>query len=389
MFQCAGFFLLAAGIQYFSHFFPHLVPTTTFFSDTFYRYRANSIFSEQYRSDTVLVTFDEKFIRSLPYRSPVDRCILSALIEQLSAYHPKVVGVDLIFDQDTEVGKDQQLKATLLKHQEQLILASQPVTDSRLYVPLIYQSGDFVPTTLQASALLIKDHDGVVRYALLNDHERPTFAYAVANRFKPLAMPASETLEPFIIDWLPNTSSGREILPKLPVSSFMSEAIAQACNTPNLSITTTPAYYRTLLQDKIVLIGVDLELEDRHRTVFDSSKNVRPVLSGVEIHAHIIQQLVDKRVVKVLPEWLSIFVLALSLVIGSALHCRKREQVKVYVQMLQSFGKFLLISLLICIIEYSALRYYSYALPAGLLFWAWLGFGLVYGRTLIHFIKGQ
>ncbi|MEL6794788.1 MAG: CHASE2 domain-containing protein, partial [Pseudomonadota bacterium] len=68
--------------------------------------------SEQDRRISV-VAFDEKTLTQFPYRSPVDRAFLADLVDALAAAGAQAIVFDVLFDQPTELEKDEALIAAL------------------------------------------------------------------------------------------------------------------------------------------------------------------------------------------------------------------------------------------------------------------------------------
>ena len=74
-------------------------------------------FSSQARPPSdriVIIGITEETIDQLPYRSPVDRGFLAKILEAMEAGRPEAIGLDLLFDQPTEPGKDQALRRVIV-----------------------------------------------------------------------------------------------------------------------------------------------------------------------------------------------------------------------------------------------------------------------------------
>ena len=227
--------------------------------------------------DIVVVGLTEQTLELFPYRSPVDRQFLADLLQTLAARHPRAIGLDVLFDQPTEPEKDAALKGTL---------AALPVPIAVSYVDeaeIVNESqrkflDDFVPIQDRAFANLVTDSfDGTARWIhpghLLTDGTyMPGFARALLGKIG-VETPA-EQVE---IAWRGRPDANTE-----PFREFSADLVK-----------VLPAQWFT---DKIVLIGADLSITDRHRTPFASVyEGNRGVLPGIVIHAHGVDQLLTGR----------------------------------------------------------------------------------------------
>lgn len=276
---------------------PNLLPYDSSVSDYFRVTRANKAGKERKAPlDITLVMVGEHFINQLPYRSPVDRCVLAAGISAILSLNPKTVGVDFLFDKPTESYKDNLLKDLIAKNQDKLVVAVNATNDANINLPDAGKTEDgFSPKAVRASALLVKDADYVVRNGLLDDGGVPAFAAHLADGFgKTSARGAYGNI--FQIDWLSRDSGREEIFPIIPFEMFLEPSVNKLCSV-NLGLPSSNVlgYLKGNIENKIVIIGADLEREDRHITPFDTVWMDEVALSGTEIHANIAQQLIDGR----------------------------------------------------------------------------------------------
>ena len=74
--------------------------------------------------DIVLVTVTEDTLTKFPYRSPIDRGFLAALVEKIDAANPRAIGIDILFDQATEPAKDAALANALANAKAPVVIAA-------------------------------------------------------------------------------------------------------------------------------------------------------------------------------------------------------------------------------------------------------------------------
>ncbi len=75
------------------------------------------------RSDVVLITINEKTLAPFPYVSPLDRGLLSDIVEALDGAGARAIGFDIIFDRATEPEKDTRLEQALKSARAEIVLA--------------------------------------------------------------------------------------------------------------------------------------------------------------------------------------------------------------------------------------------------------------------------
>ncbi|HUE65828.1 MAG TPA: adenylate/guanylate cyclase domain-containing protein [Rhizomicrobium sp.] len=232
-------------------------------------------------SDIIIVAVDEATLTRFAYRSPVDRQFLSTLIQQLAAHHPAVIESDFLLDQPTEQAKDVALAHTLRDPKIPLIvsyIASHDVVtpDQKAFEDAI------VPPGVRALANLPTDQFDTARYVfpghVVDGRYIPSVARAVAAR---LGVETSAEEVPIIwhgrpepTDTDPNPKPFKQI--SATVAGFMPDS-----------------WFR----GKVVLIGSDVTLVDRHRTPFSVIYAGNDgQLPGIVIQAHALSQLLHHKV---------------------------------------------------------------------------------------------
>jgi class 3 adenylate cyclase len=228
-----------------------------------------------------IVSITEETLKSFPYRSPVDRKFLADLLRKLDAAKPRAIALDVLLDQPSEPGKDDELRRTIASLSVPIGVSY--VSDWEIVDKKQKEFLDaFVPPKDRMLADIGTDaFDGTARFivpekALPDGSVIPGFARAI------LAKVGIETpAEQIDIAWRGRPNADQE-----PFAEFAA---------PFVLGRSTEALSR-LFGGKIVLIGADLSLTDRHRTPFASVYGGnRGILPGVVIHAHEIDQLLTGR----------------------------------------------------------------------------------------------
>ena len=224
----------------------------------------------------IIAAINEDTLATFPYRSPVDRGFLIKLLNHLAAANVRAVGIDILFDQSTEPEKDAGLKALIAAYPVPVIVAD---TGTKGLLTKSQRSflSNFTDGLISSDTNLIKDViDGTVRGLYV---ERPQtsprklgFAAAIASA---LDLPIPER----------NIKLVYRSPPAFDTPAFKSY--------PAHTIQFLP---KSWLAGKIVLIGADLPLTDRHKTIFSAARGTKGgTLPGVRIHAHALSQLLDNR----------------------------------------------------------------------------------------------
>jgi adenylate cyclase len=244
---------------------------------------------ERVDPDVVLVSITEDTLQHFPYRSPIDRQYLSDLLNKIASFHPRAIGLDVLFDQPTEASKDASLKYTLTHLGVPLVVSypNPPEPGQRDIVTptqLAYLN-KFVPYSLRADLFLQPDQFGTIRdispgRRQLDGRPMKSFARRVAE-----AAGVKTSDETVPIAWhgkpapnaLPFTEMPTEIVQPLPKGAALPAPILKHD-----------------LHDKVVLVGAHYSLEDIHPTPFSTISD-KGDLPGVFIDAHAVSQLLNHR----------------------------------------------------------------------------------------------
>ena len=247
----------------------------------------SSVFAPREEQDPkiVIVAVDEVTLAQFPYRSPVDRAFLSTLIRQIASHHPAAIASDFLLDQPTEEAKDKSLAATLRETKVPLVISYIATHDIVTPEQKAFEDA-MVPPRLRALANLPTDQFDTAREvfpgAEVGGHYIPGFARAVA------AKVGVETSEKNVAIVWRGRPAPTEIDPR--PKPFVQYSAAMVAN-PALS-----AVFDAWFKDKIVLIGSDVTLVDRHRTPFSVVyAGEDGQLPGIVIQAHALSQLIHHK----------------------------------------------------------------------------------------------
>jgi adenylate cyclase len=222
----------------------------------------------------VVVAITEQTLSRFPYRSPVDRGFLADVVARIEAAGPRVIGVDLLFDQETEPSKDTRLEAVIDTASVPVVIASASQIDGLTQKQTDYLNA-FAPSAKRGLAVLSHDNlDSVVRGVFpgreVADGWKPSFVAAIG-----AAVGITSSRRPAEMIYY-RAENGTPF--KFP--AYPAQAVALA-----------PLSW---FQDKYVLIGVDLPQQDRHPTPFTLlSGPDEGALPGVIIHAHSLASLLS------------------------------------------------------------------------------------------------
>ena len=236
--------------------------------------------AEPQHPDIVIVAITEETLERFPYRSPIDRGFLADLLGALEQKRVRAILLDLLLDQPTEKTKDARLKQTLAALRVPVVVSYAGVPERLTAAQAAYIDA-FLPVDQRGFANLSKDaFNDVTRWIFpgrtLDDGRFvPGVAAALAGKLG--VVPPRERVA---IAW-----HGRPDAETGPFRQYSAHMV--------------PVLPERWLADKVVLIGADLPMTDRHHTPFSVISRMREGgvrdAPGVEIHAHALAQLLDGR----------------------------------------------------------------------------------------------
>jgi class 3 adenylate cyclase/CHASE2 domain-containing sensor protein len=253
---------------------PHILPFVQIMESWTRDARMAALTSPQEQSDDiVIVTITEDTLSTLAYRSPLDRDFLAQVLSALDATGARAIGLDILFDQPTEPAKDENLRHTILNLSTPLVTAianqDSGLTQSQQAFLSTYTRG-----LKLGYANLVKDrNDGVVRWIY------------PGKEVKGNAIPGLAGAVHSALGGRPPTGTESLVYRAPPDSQTPAFRSYQA----HLVSVLPKEWFR----NRIVLIGADLPLEDRHRTPFAATQGTKGVLPGITIHAHALSQMMS------------------------------------------------------------------------------------------------
>lgn len=276
--------------------------------------------AERPRDDIAIILINEESLTGYPYLSPIDRGLSAELVRAIADSGPKAIGLDFIIDWQTEPAKDAALIAALKEvHPRVPIVVGaiddrsdphnpRPEPQERLIAETGVDAGHIYFAT-EKNRLSLGDQ--AVRFLVPPSQvppSRPSFASALARTVGVEFEPTSP-----LIAWRhPPREAGAHLVPTFTVPPHRDAA-------GNRTGEVLPANWRDALKDKIVLVGGAFSDRDRHLTPLAVATDQR--VHGVEIHAQILAQYLDRRSITLLNEvqegLLVFLVAAIGFVIGA------------------------------------------------------------------------
>ncbi len=241
----------------------------------------------------VIVTIDEDTLAKLPYRSPIDRTLLSKVITKIDNAGAKAIGLDLLIDQPSESQKDTQFLTTIKNLKSPFVIGYANQAEGLTPKQVAFQK-TFLKGVQKGLVTLLRDNfDGTVRQTFsgrtIDGKWQPGLAAAIAKAVG--KKPPFPTGRITFYNDNANKTTGK-------TTSKTTDKKGTTKGNP-FPFATYPAHTVQFLppawfKDKIVLIGPTLPAQDRHATAFTTTKGTTVGnLYGVMIHAHILNQFLN------------------------------------------------------------------------------------------------
>jgi len=224
--------------------------------------------------NVVVIGITEATLAAFPYRSPIDRGFLATVINTLAQSGVAAIGLDVVLDRPTEPIKDDALYRALTRSDVPVVAIS-IAPDTTLSAERRRFLDTFLTGVRTGDANLARDRfDDVVRRHFPRHPVTgaASFPAAIAG-----ALGAPIPADAFLIDWRRN-HRGPRTGPDVPV--YPAEYVALL----------PPSW----LKGKVALIGSLIAGSDEHRTL---ASTFGPPSFGVEIHAQVVSQLLNRRAV--------------------------------------------------------------------------------------------
>ncbi len=233
---------------------------------------------EDQHPDIMMLMINEDTLSAFPYRSPVDRALLANTVRLLGTMGVRAIVLDILFDQPTEPAKDAAL-ARALDNLTIPYVAAYAGQAEGLNPAQIDYLDRFIPPPARGLANLLKDpFTNTARWIYPGKTSDdgvfiPGMVGAIAEKIG--VATSRDTLD---ISWRGSPLDNK-------ITTFRTFPIQFLENLP-----------APWLKDKIVFIGADLSITDRHRTPFAAHAGANASFSpGVLVHAHGLAQILENR----------------------------------------------------------------------------------------------
>jgi CHASE2 domain-containing sensor protein len=290
----------------------------------------------QQRTDIALIYVTEETLAPYPYVAPIDRGFLADLVRAVDQADVKAIGLDFVFDRETEAAKDDDLVAAIRNAAHPVVLGGldhrSPMSETtRAYQHSFFERVDRAPGhSAKVGHLYFDQHrnpfiisDHVVRSIAPADGEYPkSFAEMLAGADgQPRTVPSA------YISWQSEHADGKGLLRRLwdalarPVIGLFgrTESVQTVTETfPSFKAEQLAGPARVfdrdlikrLLDNRFVLIGGNFSDRDQHLVPFSVIDGQR--YPGLFVHAQILAQIFDGRKIGVLALWLELLLALLA-----------------------------------------------------------------------------
>ncbi len=276
-----------------------------------------SLMAEHVEQDPriVMITYNDQTLFNTGIRSPLDRTLLANALANIDQMGAKAIGIDILFDSPRP--DDELLKAQLKAMKTPTWLAY--VTQGSNPNTILYEQQQFLEAfladvrtdkTRATSVRLVAEDDGVVR----NWPDRP-------QGLPPLMANALAPVDKAHADYQGN------IRFRLPVRATANEEEGVFSNIAIDAFAIpmdeeTRAAFAESVKGRYVLIGGDIVDNDQFSTPLsrlpDLQSGERETMIGLEVHAHMLAQQLDRAWEKPVPGW-ALWALALLVVVAGGL----------------------------------------------------------------------
>jgi adenylate cyclase len=249
-----------------------------------------------------MVVFNDETLRRVEKRSPLDRKTLADALRAIDGMSAKAIGIDILIDQPQ--AEDPELIETFrsLKTPTYLAYANNATNPEQIEVwqeefltRFMAQAGGggvLKPTSIR----LVNDPDNVIRRWPAHPDTLPAlFATALAP-IRPEFRDYNRS-----VAWRLPKSEEYPVFSKLPIDLFATD-MASAL--------------RSEIEGRYVLIGGDILDQDDYETPLYRGSG--QMTKGLEVHAHLLAQLLDGRMPRNIPAW-ALWMAALGVVVAGGL----------------------------------------------------------------------
>jgi len=250
----------------------------------------------------VMIVYNDETLEKVGKRSPLDRKMLADALTAIDAMNPKAIGIDILIDQAQP--EDSLLIDAFRKMKTPTYLAFASNATNPEYMQYWQEqflthflrqvsSGPVRPTSIMLEPDI---QDGVIRSW---PNQSPSLPPLLGNSMTPLH-PEFRRYTRSIEFRLPKNED-EPVFSKLPIENFTEEWAAAL---------------RPMVEGRYVLIGGDIQDQDDFETPM--SRSTGQLTKGLEVHAHLLAQLLDGRMPGEIPGW-ALWVAALGVVTAGGL----------------------------------------------------------------------
>ncbi len=300
--------------------------------------RRGSVFSDS-SNKVIVIGISNETLKELPppyNKWPLARNLFAKVLKNLNDVKVKVIGIDILFNEpDRYDEKNDSLFLEEIKRFNNVVLAAKLnelderfitlKNESKNYSNYFYSNDD----ELIGFVNVIPDFDGVIRryypsyFDLNNQKNVATFSFSVFDKYKKIISKQAEEKQisfsekstefplhdPILINYFgpPNTFPIIELIDIIDDKDFKTVTeleTGEEINTWDDSLTGLK--YSGLFQDKIILMG-SVEPEDKDIYPVSISSDTKMefgnLMYGVEIHANVVQMLIEGNPIKKVSNW--------------------------------------------------------------------------------------
>jgi adenylate cyclase len=251
-------------------------------------------------SRLALVLITDRTLAKFPYSEPVNRGMLADLVKAVGHAHPKVIGIDLVFDRRTEPSKDEYLIAVLRDVEAPIVLGEldkdaqlteEQLTFQQNFLSRVGRPSGHLYLDVNHPRLVISDH--VVRFMVEKDRRKslPRILAEAGGYVERAQSPILGAIFPASdrISWLLPPTNG-----SLTFLTVTADTVLDLVDRQETDL------IQDMLKGRIVVLGADISDRDQHFTPLSVLTDGR--FPGIFVQAQIVAQLIDHRWIYV-PNW--------------------------------------------------------------------------------------
>ncbi len=234
----------------------------------------------------------------------LNRAGIAKLVENINSYHPKVIGVDIVFNQKDAV-PNLHLASALKSASDKLVMGVVLRTN---------QEGEIVPQPERSDSVYRHGSEGFFNFVSAEENSvvRLFLPLYEAKNSKPSDKkpPIIESFATQIVKQFDSTSYNKFVAHRQEIDMHSPEVIVYQHQRQDYHQLQPAEFYEgnpelEELKGKIVLVGYmgdSTSLEDKHYSPFNVDGE-QPDMSGMVIHANIIEMILRQDYVRYTPDW--------------------------------------------------------------------------------------